>query len=370
MMYRFSFHDLLHVCLDLPKDGLMKDLDLPFRCYETSREDGSCDLKLIVEPAPFSVSPGPLMAVDHRFYVGPDYFYCSDTGGGGRWQAAVQRQGACVVVRFYGTAGGKDRYFYPHLLPQNLILLPLMEILLAQKNTLLLHAAAVGKDDRCFLLVGRGSAGKTSLVMNLLRKGYRLLGDERVMVGIDGEALSFLMHNGTLQYKLDHLPGERFRDKERTVWGAAAKYLGYLWQAYRDSSDITFHTLAKAKLRAIFFLNPQLGGDISLRPESYERARPRILLNNKAEWQKGYTFAVNNHGHYFSRYADILSFIDPQSDIAAHWQVMEKKIGRLLTDKIPLWDLAYPKSSLADAANGVDKITGLILEAVQNREAV
>lgn len=359
MKYRYSFHNLLNLCLDLPETGLIKDLDLPFRYYETSDEGEACDLKMVVEETPFPKKPGPLLTVDHQFYLAPGYFYCNDVGGGGRWQVSIDWQSSFVEARFHGTAGGKEKYLYPHLLPQDLILLPLMEILLARKNVLLLHAAAVGKNDRCFLLVGRGSAGKTTLVMNFLRRGYQLLGDERVLVDTKGQVWSFLLHNLTLQYKLDHLKGEQFCENGRTTLGAVAKYLDYLWQGYRDSNKIMLNTLKKAKLQAVFFLNPQLGNDVVISPESTDQAKKRLLINNRAEWQKGHTFSLNNHGHYFSRYADIFSFIFPQSEIATHWQVMEEKIAQLAANQVPFLNLIYP-------VHGADKTIELILEALDN----
>ena len=47
---------------------------------------------------------------------------------------------------------------------------------------LLLHAAAVVKDDRLAVLPGRSGAGKTTLVAHLLTRGYRYVTDEIVIV--------------------------------------------------------------------------------------------------------------------------------------------------------------------------------------------
>lgn len=362
MRYNISFHNLLNISLELPETGLIKDLDLPFRYYEKPTLNNSYDLKLIVEAAPFDKKAVPLITVDHEFYLEPGYFYCNDVGGGGHWQVSIEWQNSCMEVKFHGTAGGKDKYLYPHLLPQDLILLPLMEILLARKNMLLLHAAAVGKDDSCFLLVGRGSAGKTTLVMDFLRRGYRLLGDERVLVDTKGQVWSFLLHNLTLQYKLDHLKKEQFRENGRTTLGAIAKYLDFLWKGYCDSYKIRLNTMDKANLSAVFFLNPHLGDDVLISPENTDQAEKRLLINNRAEWQKGYTFSCNNYGHYFSRYADIFSFIYPHSEIATHWQVMEEIIHELFKNQVPLWNLMYP-------ANYADKTVDLILQKVNNQEA-
>jgi hypothetical protein len=57
-----------------------------------------------------------------------------------------------------------------------------------RRDTLLLHAAAVGEDDRAVLLVGPGGAGKTTTALAAWTAGMDYLGDDYVLVRVGPEA--------------------------------------------------------------------------------------------------------------------------------------------------------------------------------------
>lgn len=67
----------------------------------------------------------------------------------------------------------------------------LLEIKLLQRGCTLVHGAGVSKGPRGHLISGWGGAGKTSTMMALSRKGFKMLGDEVVILSKNGTLYSF-----------------------------------------------------------------------------------------------------------------------------------------------------------------------------------
>jgi HprK-related kinase A len=60
-----------------------------------------------------------------------------------------------------------------------------LQMALGQKNFLLLHAASVEKDGRALLMTGPSGAGKSTLGALLGERGWRFMGDEFALLGLD-----------------------------------------------------------------------------------------------------------------------------------------------------------------------------------------
>lgn len=64
-----------------------------------------------------------------------------------------------------------------------------LQMALGQKRFLLLHAASVEKDGRALLMTGHSGAGKSTLAALLGERGWRFMGDEFALLGLDDGAL-------------------------------------------------------------------------------------------------------------------------------------------------------------------------------------
>ncbi len=64
-----------------------------------------------------------------------------------------------------------------------------LQMALGQKDHLLLHAATVEKDGRALILTGESGAGKSTLAAMLGERGWRLMGDEFGLLGLDDSLL-------------------------------------------------------------------------------------------------------------------------------------------------------------------------------------
>ena len=73
-----------------------------------------------------------------------------------------------------------------------------LQVALGWRRHLLLHAAVVERNGRALVLTGESGAGKSTLAAMMMRAGWRLLGDEFALVGLDDGLLHPLINRGRL----------------------------------------------------------------------------------------------------------------------------------------------------------------------------
>ncbi|WP_129790778.1 HprK-related kinase A [Sphingosinicella sp. CPCC 101087] len=90
-----------------------------------------------------------------------------------------------------------------------------LQMALGQKSHLLLHAASVEKDGRALILTGESGAGKSTLAALLGERGWRLMGDEFALLGLeDGRLRAFpraiSLKNGAITVMEREVAPQRF----------------------------------------------------------------------------------------------------------------------------------------------------------------
>ena len=90
-----------------------------------------------------------------------------------------------------------------------------LQMALGQKQYLLLHAASVEKEGRALVLTGESGAGKSTLAALLGERGWRLMGDEFALLGLDDGLLrpfprAVSLKNGAISVMEREAAAERF----------------------------------------------------------------------------------------------------------------------------------------------------------------
>jgi HprK-related kinase A len=90
-----------------------------------------------------------------------------------------------------------------------------LQMALGQKSYLLLHAASVEKEGKALILTGESGAGKSTLAALLGERGWRLMGDEFALLGLeDGRLRPFpravSLKNGAIRVMEGEVDPDRF----------------------------------------------------------------------------------------------------------------------------------------------------------------
>lgn len=158
-----------------------------------------------------------------------------------------------------------------------------------------LHAACADPGGRRVLFVGRKRAGKTTLMLRLLRDGVPVRGDELVMLEADGTALPlprrFHVRPGSFPLCPELADVQAAAPRLRlpgggTAYALAPDELGHAW------------SIAPAPVDALVFLKPNHGGRSSLvhlPPESAARrlAKQISLPEFSPHWVEGLSRLVD-----------------------------------------------------------------------------
>ncbi len=161
------------------------------------------------------------------------------------------------------------------------VLVPILRDLLAARNKLLLHAAAVRCPNGCgILILADSGGGKTTTALSILRQGGGFLSDDLVVlqeIGQDVRVTGFPELLNLTEQTVRFFPEVQEHFDLTTKMTAAEKMMISAQTVYGSK-----HMLEICRLHAIFFVQIELEGP-QIKPINSERAFGKML--------RGYTFA-------------------------------------------------------------------------------
>lgn len=167
----------------------------------------SADLVLSVEEA--LEAPCNSYVVNHRHYVAEDVAFSSGRYKNLKYQIRFERRDDMGYLRVAPVFLSPRTRLQRYGIVQSLFLQPFIELELLRRGFIFVHSAAVGRGGRGFLLVGRGGVFKTTLAMWLARReGYDFYGDDKVVLGPDGEIYSYPIFPRIFSFRLAELQTE------------------------------------------------------------------------------------------------------------------------------------------------------------------
>lgn len=331
----YNIHDILtfQIIRNKRKD-LLTDLNLMFSFFETKEEIADPDIVLNI--GKFEPSNNNCYVIGHKYHIKNNYFYCKDSDGKARWEVEIFGfEDGKATINFDANVFGLPSFLIPELLPQNLLLRPLIEYKLAQKGYFLIHAGAVSKDNNAYLLEGRGGAFKTTLAMDLVRReGFGFMTDDRVIIHKD-TVLSFPIHYNLFTFRVNHLPTEDprgFLDKAHIV--------KYLWSKSKDTTN-ELKMANSSTLRALLSIVKTNKEKVNVSEGNLEGIVDKLITSMELEMVYSPRMMGMSFGRYL-RYMLAYSFVFPNSKVATYWDDLKEGLEEIIRG-IPIYMIEIPE---------------------------
>ncbi len=226
---------------------------------------------------PFALDRSPLLNVDHRYFGREGELFFVGRWNGVRyathWTGLHTDQ---IKVALDVSPVGLARFpwlqqadWIAHLF----VLKPISEWWWARRGRYVMHAAAAERDGRAAVFCGFGSSLKTSFVMQLVRDGWALLGDDQVLLTEDG-LWPLPIGLRTFDFRVNHLPDE-YLTRSRTL------RLG--WHLLRQKPPRVRVASGPSKLAAVNLLTRSDNAAATWRALDAEEAATRIVAQCRAE---------------------------------------------------------------------------------------
>jgi len=346
--FNYNIHDFVTIKITINNVSKVNknDLNFPYSYFETRESIKNPDIELIIgEFQPKFDEVDEVYVIDHKYYIGEDYIFGKDTGPFSRWMFEIEGiknfgKGP-IKIKYYGKIMTPEGLLFPYLLPQDILLRPIVELVLLSKGLLTFHAAGIVRS-KGFLLIGRGESFKTSIAMDLVRRyNFKLLGDERVIVDPSNMRMfSLPIHVATFNFKKERLKNERFS-------GLAGKimYIKFLKTLLNNNPNMKSKYITNvAPLDHVVLLQKRYN---NIEPYFYkikqkEIAKSKIFVNNILELVKSHTFMINDHGHHFYKYLLAYSYVYPDNKLNKIIHSQELLLSRMLDRIIETSYLVLP----------------------------
>ena len=309
----YSIHNIVNFKVVNSAQFLDKFLpfwDIELRDFE-SRQEVEPDFTVFL--GKFSASSSDCLILDDRFYIKEDYLYCSDSYKWAKWHLLM-----------YGFNGGNMEVCisanpFAWLLLADFIINPLIWFKLNEKGYAIVHGSGVVRDGRAYVFAGRGAAGKTTIALNLVERGFKLLGDHFVILSKDA-VLGFLTPLHIADFNLTPFIKKRMETRHRVFF--RIDQLGRRLTGLQFGTKISPKTMFpdstedKAKLHSVYLLLPR--EKLKVGKISKEELIAHMVANQKLE------------SIPFMKYMMEYSYLFPRSSFAAYWERYEQNLSQAL----------------------------------------
>jgi len=310
----YSIHDILKVRISKNKNfNLFKGISHPFSFFEVKEEIENPDI--ILNIGIFSPSNKNCYIVDHKYHIKENYIYCKDSEGSANWEFEIFgfEEGKTIInfnAKFFG-----PELLFSDLIPQEMLLMPIIIYKLSRKGYYLIHGGGVSKDNSGYIFAGRGGSSKTELIIDFVKSGYNYLGDDWIIIHKDTVASFPKNFSGFMfSIKTMKLPTESFS----TIFDKIC-YLRYSSKYSNDSDDNVLKVTNFSSLKFLFLIIKSNKKTINVRKIDYKNAIDRLIANNRLEM----IINPNLIGKVFGRYHNYMlgySFIFPNSKISTYFE--------------------------------------------------
>lgn len=300
--------------------------DLKFSFFQV---DNVNDPDIVLRIGRFKPLNHGCQLVEQKYHVKENYLYCKDSDGLSRWEVEINGfEEGRTEINFNGGRIDPMYILLPNLWAQDVVK-PMLEYKLAQKSHSFIHGGAVSKDSKVYIFAGRSGATKTSLIMDLVRKGnFDYLADERLILG-KGKVLCFPMSLFVFDYTLNHCS---------TEYLGLTDYIRLFGRVIGTRHRFDIPIRKTARPRALFIIEKKGISSANITELVLDHGIAKLVANNKLDLSIPIPAAVSSH---FLSYMIAYSFVFPRSNFADYWDSLTNQLEAILKN-IPIYLLTIP----------------------------
>lgn len=345
----FSIHDILRFVV-LDKTGyfnrLFDTLSTHYACLRSDGKVENCDLTF--ELGEFKPDlENKYVVGDGEYYLDKNYLCVAEESfKSAKWTFEVRGfDGGKTYAKINCNTLG--RLFITGNVVDFLIHSAMME-----KGYPVIHASSVSGNGSAFAFSSRGGGGKTTIALELVARGFDLIGDNYTIIH-DGEVFSFPTALSIFTYNLSPLIVRNLKvrqkvelDIKRTIHKATMGYAKFFTKI--NPKRVCSNIVSSSKLSAALLLMPHT--DISdeqvlIQRISLDEFAKSILYNQMLEFS------------LFNKCVNEYSYLFPQADFSLHWQRYETSLKRNLKHDVLYYKVVVPQTYRKDV---FEKIMHLI----------
>jgi hypothetical protein len=196
MQINFNIHNELKLTVKTKKRSyyrIIKRLKVEYGFFAVNDCASEADICITIDH--ISKFPSDYVRIDDKYLIGDDWICAFDSYKVAKWKVYIEGLKSGRINTYI-----EPNFFACDLIPP-IIVTPLIAFQLFKKGFSLIHAAGITRGNEATLLTGFGGSGKTLNVLRALGRGFKLLGDDHVILD-KGEVLSFPTAISVFKYNI------------------------------------------------------------------------------------------------------------------------------------------------------------------------
>lgn len=339
----FNIHDLLKIQIKTrSKFDLLKDINFFLSYFEVTH---LTDPDIVLNIGKFSPSNQDCFVVDHKYFIKENYFYCKDQEGRATWEVEIFGfDSGKAIVNFNGFVRGIEQFLIPDYLSQNLILRPLIELKLLEREYVVIHGLGLEKDGEALVISARGGAFKTRTTMDILKlPDWKLIGDDRIIIGKKCKVYSYPLFFNLVLFRSINLSNEKINGIYKKI-----KMICYLNASKSKNSNKIAN---KSRLNIFLITARRLNTGIIINLEKYINKSTAIKSTKDSSQMEMFVSGIHSFGLLnFFKYMHSYAYLYPESGIALYWESYCRLLGNIL-DNIPIFKMTLPEQYTNEIIN-------------------
>ena len=180
----YAIHDIIRFQIKNLTDPVKNQFDTISIQFQNFVSDKNSPYDFTVGIGPFSRENRTCTIIDDTYHIADDYIYFKDSRKLSKWEVEISEieelPRTKIATNFVGNITA----------PLNIVEF-LIQYCLLKKGIPFIHASGVSKEEKCVVFPARSGAGKTTVALSLLERGFSYLSDNYIILD-KGTAKNYL----------------------------------------------------------------------------------------------------------------------------------------------------------------------------------